>query len=286
MNDEHSPQVPFSLPRHAPRALPPATRVSQQAASSFPRVIDFLPASARPAAPSQQDPGGHAGIGDSEPTGGAAEVGTVLGGGPAPDQVRPRGADGTAEGRVDPSTAARLVAQVLGHEDAEFQAEMRRQLGAAPLQQAAPTPLNGDVRLGAGHGTGHGSGTGDVRHVDGRHARDHTGGDGFSYGSMLARVEASAPTHADGHVLAPYAPDHELELVAAHPAVREIAALTTRELAREALRARLLDEAAAQGRRRRSAYEVVFLMLAFAVMVLLTAPPLVEVLLAMHGTRS
>ena len=62
----------------------------------------------------------------------------------------------------------------------------------------------------------------------------------------------------------------------------ELEEMSLRALAREALRTRLL--AMAIGARRRSAYEIVFLLLAFAVTVLLTAPALVQVLLAMHGT--
>lgn len=58
-------------------------------------------------------------------------------------------------------------------------------------------------------------------------------------------------------------------------------ALRRRDIARELLRARLV--AMAERRERRSAYEVVFIMLAAAVSVLLAAPPLVQVLLAAHG---
>lgn len=58
-------------------------------------------------------------------------------------------------------------------------------------------------------------------------------------------------------------------------------ALRRRDIARELLRARLV--AIAERRERRSAYEIVFIMLAAAVSVLLAAPPLVQVLLAAHG---
>lgn len=60
-------------------------------------------------------------------------------------------------------------------------------------------------------------------------------------------------------------------------------ALRRRDIARELLRARLV--AIAERRERRTAYELVFLMLAASVAVLLAAPPLVQVLLAAHGTQ-
>jgi hypothetical protein len=59
--------------------------------------------------------------------------------------------------------------------------------------------------------------------------------------------------------------------------------LTLRDIARERLRARLL--AAHAAKQQRSAYELVFLMLATAVTILVIAPPLVDILLALHGTR-
>ena len=59
--------------------------------------------------------------------------------------------------------------------------------------------------------------------------------------------------------------------------------LRRRDIARELLRARLV--AMAERRERRSAYEIVFIMLAAAVAVLLAAPPLVQVLLAAHGQQ-
>jgi hypothetical protein len=62
-----------------------------------------------------------------------------------------------------------------------------------------------------------------------------------------------------------------------------IASLTLRDTAREALRARLIG--AGRVHERRSAHELVFLMLAFAVMVLVTAPPLVRLAYALHGTQ-
>lgn len=62
-----------------------------------------------------------------------------------------------------------------------------------------------------------------------------------------------------------------------------LAQLGMRDLAREALRARLV--AFGENRQHRSAYEIVFIMLAFAVMVLVAAPPLVDIFLAVHGTR-
>lgn len=62
-----------------------------------------------------------------------------------------------------------------------------------------------------------------------------------------------------------------------------IRSLPLRDVAREALRSRLV--AAGEGRSPRTVYESVFLMLAFAIMVLLVAPPLVDILLAAHGVR-
>lgn len=62
-----------------------------------------------------------------------------------------------------------------------------------------------------------------------------------------------------------------------------IASLTLRDTAREALRARLIG--AGELRERRSAYEIVFLMLAFAVTVLVSAPPLVRLAYAIHGSQ-
>jgi hypothetical protein len=61
-----------------------------------------------------------------------------------------------------------------------------------------------------------------------------------------------------------------------------IAELGMRDLAREALRARMI--ALATSTRQRTAYELVFIMLAFSVMVLLSAPPVVQIALALHGT--
>ena len=60
--------------------------------------------------------------------------------------------------------------------------------------------------------------------------------------------------------------------------------LRRRDIARELLRARLI--AIAERRERRSAYEIAFILLAAAVAVLLAAPPLVQVLLAAHGTQA
>jgi hypothetical protein len=60
--------------------------------------------------------------------------------------------------------------------------------------------------------------------------------------------------------------------------------LRRRDIARELLRARLVS--IAEQRQHRSAYELVFLMLAAAVAILLAAPPLVQVLLAAHGTQA
>jgi len=59
--------------------------------------------------------------------------------------------------------------------------------------------------------------------------------------------------------------------------------LRRRDIARELLRARLV--AIAEQRELRSAYEIVFILLAASVSVLLAAPPLVQVLLAAHGVQ-
>lgn len=60
--------------------------------------------------------------------------------------------------------------------------------------------------------------------------------------------------------------------------------LRRRDIARELLRARLV--AIAEQREHRSAYEIAFILLSAAVAVLLAAPPLVQVLLAAHGTAT
>lgn len=60
--------------------------------------------------------------------------------------------------------------------------------------------------------------------------------------------------------------------------------LHRREIAKELLRARLVR--IAEQREHRSAYEIVFILLSAAVAVLLAAPPLVQVLLAAHGTQA
>jgi hypothetical protein len=57
--------------------------------------------------------------------------------------------------------------------------------------------------------------------------------------------------------------------------------LSLRDTAREAFRARLISWASAQ--RQRSAYEIVFLMLAASIMVLLCGPTLIGIARALHG---
>jgi hypothetical protein len=59
--------------------------------------------------------------------------------------------------------------------------------------------------------------------------------------------------------------------------------LRRRDIAKELLRDRLVSMA--EQRERRSAYEIVFILLAAAVAVLLAAPPLVQVLLAARGVQ-
>ncbi|MEO6866539.1 MAG: hypothetical protein ABI200_00800 [Gaiellales bacterium] len=61
-------------------------------------------------------------------------------------------------------------------------------------------------------------------------------------------------------------------------------ALRRRDIARALLRDRLV--AIAERRERRSAYEIVFILIASAVAVLLAAPPLVQVLLAANGIQA
>lgn len=60
--------------------------------------------------------------------------------------------------------------------------------------------------------------------------------------------------------------------------------LRRRDIAKELLRDRLV--AMAEQRHQRSAYEIVFILLAAAVAVLLAAPPLVQVLLAARGIQA
>jgi hypothetical protein len=61
-------------------------------------------------------------------------------------------------------------------------------------------------------------------------------------------------------------------------------ALRRRDISKELLRSRLV--AIAEQREHRSTYELAFLMLVAAVAILLAAPPLVQVLLAAHGTQA
>jgi hypothetical protein len=110
-------------------------------------------------------------------------------------------------------------------------------------------------------------------------------GSAFSYGAL---VDRDGPTWAERHVTErPVRPSITEELVADRidelPKV-DYDDLRRRDIARELLRARLV--AIAERRERRSAYEIVFIMLAFAVAVLLVAPPLVQVLLAARGIQA
>jgi hypothetical protein len=110
-------------------------------------------------------------------------------------------------------------------------------------------------------------------------------GSAFSYGAL---VERHGPTWAERHAAElPVRPSITEELVADRidelPDV-DYDDLRRRDIARELLRARLV--AIAERRERRSAYELVFIMLAFAVAVLLVAPPLVQVLLAARGIQA
>lgn len=69
-----------------------------------------------------------------------------------------------------------------------------------------------------------------------------------------------------------------------HDGELDLHALPTRALLHEALRAKLV--AIIEQHEHRSAYEIVFLLLAFAVTVLLVTPPIVQVLLAARGVQS
>lgn len=66
--------------------------------------------------------------------------------------------------------------------------------------------------------------------------------------------------------------------------VVDFEALRARDVARELLRARLV--AIAERRERRSAWEIAFILLAASVALLLSAPLLVQVFLAMHGVEA
>lgn len=57
-----------------------------------------------------------------------------------------------------------------------------------------------------------------------------------------------------------------------------------KELAKEAVKARLFSVASAQ--ERRSAWEVAFLILTMSIALLLTAPMMIKILLAMHGIEA
>lgn len=102
-----------------------------------------------------------------------------------------------------------------------------------------------------------------------------------SRAAHVQRVVGERPSHAQlletGHAIDTHL-DHE-----GLPVV-DVDALRARDVARELLRARFI--AIAERRERRSAWEVAFIMLAAAIAVLLTAPPLVQVLLAMHGVEA
>lgn len=99
--------------------------------------------------------------------------------------------------------------------------------------------------------------------------------------AQVQRAIGERPSHAamlDQDPTRAVALDHEgLPIV-------DVEALRARDVARELLRARFL--AIGERRERRSAWEVAFIMLAAAIAVLLTAPPLVQVLLAMHGVEA
>ncbi|MCW2928649.1 MAG: hypothetical protein JWM86_2617 [Thermoleophilia bacterium] len=74
------------------------------------------------------------------------------------------------------------------------------------------------------------------------------------------------------------------DMVDEHGPLVDYAVLGRRDIARELLRSRLAS--IAEQREHRSAYEIVFILLAGAVAVLLAAPPLVQVLLAARGIQA
>jgi hypothetical protein len=94
----------------------------------------------------------------------------------------------------------------------------------------------------------------------------------FSYAALDEPELAEPDLHVAVHELA-----DDLPLV-------DYDALRRRDIAKELLRARLV--AIAEQREHRTAYEIVFILLAAAVAILLAAPPLVQVLLAAHGVQA
>lgn len=95
------------------------------------------------------------------------------------------------------------------------------------------------------------------------------------------------PDHAGEAVRQSLRPPSMVEQLLDEPAPLPTAphydTMHVRDIARELLRARLV--AIAERRERRSAYEIVFILLAASVAVMLAAPPLVQVLLAAHGVQ-
>lgn len=126
----------------------------------------------------------------------------------------------------------------------------------------------------------------------------HPAAEAMSREVFTLEAVPSAATHEPSHAAAPQVrPAQPQAPVEPRPAEAQasaavaselteeelIAALPLRDLAREAVRARML--AVGQGTvQRRSAYEIVFILLAFGVTVLVTAPPLVQLVHALHGT--
>lgn len=104
-------------------------------------------------------------------------------------------------------------------------------------------------------------------------------------------VERPSPYAGIQEVAAPTAAAEAAVIVAAphratdeHGVLVDYSELPRRDIARELLRARLVS--IAEQREHRSAYEIVFVLLAAAVAVLLAAPPLVQVLLAARGIQA
>jgi hypothetical protein len=161
-------------------------------------------------------------------------------------------------GSFEPAAAATVVEQVV-HAHEERRSEPRAHLVSPPEQFEAPRPALDRPII--------------APELDDRPSA-------FSY----VGLEEPEPTWAErrvgvmSEVLASAERDEDdLPVV-------DYDVLQRRDIAKELLRARLV--AIAEQRELRSAYEIVFILLAAAVAVLLAAPPLVQVLLAANGVQA
>lgn len=100
----------------------------------------------------------------------------------------------------------------------------------------------------------------------------------FPHVEPIITIDDSFIPDADRSHRARETPDSEIDEIE-----EMIERMHMRDVAREALRARMI--AFGEGRQHRTTYESVFLMLAFAVMVLVAAPPLIDILLAARGIK-